>query len=106
MRRTAIASVARKSSASSLPWLPIESASGRSGVSTLVTLALRVQAARCQNWRAWVAARSCVTVMRAGSAAHGVAFAGRSTSDGMLSRRKACVLGQTALEPKPSAARW
>ena len=47
------------------------SARGRSAVSWLVMLALRVHEARCQNWRACVLARSWVTAIRSGSAAHG-----------------------------------
>jgi len=72
-------------------------------------LALRVQEARCQNWRAWVFARSCVSSTRSGSAAHGgtpAAVGTSSTSALMLLRRNASPLGHMTLLPNPSAARW
>ena len=74
---------------SSVPWPPTASASGRSSVSSLVMLALRVHEARCQNWRAWVLARSWVSAMRSGSAAQGAPRSRRrsiGTSDAMLLR--------------------
>ena len=101
-----IASAASKSMASSEPCPPTESESGRSVVSTLVMLAERAHDARCQNWRAWVLANSWVVATRSGSAAQGATPAGMGTSAPMLSRRKASEFGQTALVPKPSAARW
>src|SRR3990172_1128968 len=101
-----IASAAAKSIVSPEPCPPTASASGRSGVAMFVTLALRVHAARCQNWRAWVLAYSWVSATRSGSAAHGAAPAGAGTAAPRLSRRNASVEGQIAFEPKPSAARW
>ena len=73
----------RKSIFSSEPWPPIESATGRASVSMFVMLADRVHAARCQNWRAWVLARSCVSSIRSGSAIHGGLLA-RVTGDAVL----------------------
>jgi hypothetical protein len=72
-------------------------------------LALRVQAARCQNWRACVFARSCVTATRSASAIQGASrptATGTSYSAAMFERSKACVFGQRVLVPKPSASRW
>ena len=69
-------------------------------------LADRAHDARCQNWRACVLANSWVVATRSGSAAQGATPAGMGTSAPTLSRRKASVFGQTALDPKPSAARW
>ena len=70
----------------------------------MVTLALRVHEARCQNWRAWVLARSCVTARRAGSASH--AGTGSSAWSGaMLPRSKASVRGHSVFVPKPLAVR-
>ena len=103
-----MASAALKSIFSSEPWPPIVSATGRASVSTLVMLAERVHAARCQNWRDCVLARSWVSSMRSGSAIHGGLAAGSAEtrySAAMFSRRKASVAGQFALLPKPSAAR-
>ena len=71
-------------------------------------LAERVHAARCQNWRDCVFARSWVSSMRSGSAIHGGLVDGSDDtwySAAMLPRRKASVEGQLALLPKPRAAR-
>ena len=107
--RIAVASAAPKSITAREPWPPTASASGRSAVSWLVMLALRVHEARCQNWRACVLARSWVdgdpladpppTERRRRPATIG-------WSEAIADRLKDSVAGQMALVPKPSAARW
>ena len=95
----AMASAAPKSIFSSEPWPPIVSATGRASVSTLVMLAERVHAARCQNWRACVLARCWVNLDPVGIGHPRRTGPGSAVTRG--TRRRCCRAGR----PR-SAASW